>query len=71
MVSKGEKIILKGFRRNGLYYLMGSVVTNVACPIVVVMDKTNLWHKRLGHISNKGLVELSKQGLLGSDKIAN
>ena len=65
MVSKGNKTVLKRFRRNGLYYLMGSVVTNVACPIDAETYRTNLWHKTLGHISNKGLVELSKQGFAG------
>ena len=71
IVSKGDKMVLKSFRRNGLYYLMGSIVTNVACPIIAEIDKTNLWHKRLGHISNKSLVELSKQELLGNDKIVD
>ena len=27
------------------------------------------WHKRLGHVSERGLNELSKQGLLNGEKI--
>nr|GEW13568.1 retrovirus-related Pol polyprotein from transposon TNT 1-94 [Tanacetum cinerariifolium] len=30
-------------------------------------DRKNLWHRRLGHISEQGLSVLSKQGLLGGD----
>ena len=29
-------------------------------------DSTQLWHARLGHISEKGMTILSKRGLLGS-----
>lgn len=32
-------------------------------------NNTNLWHQRLGHISEKGLQVLSKKGLLNEDKI--
>nr|GEX86176.1 retrovirus-related Pol polyprotein from transposon TNT 1-94 [Tanacetum cinerariifolium] len=30
-------------------------------------DRINLWHRRLGHMSEQGLSALSKQGLLGGD----
>ncbi|TXG65881.1 hypothetical protein EZV62_007156 [Acer yangbiense] len=32
-----------------------------------VSDKGSLWHKRLGHMSEKGLGELSRQNLLDGD----
>ncbi|KAK2965966.1 hypothetical protein RJ640_018321 [Escallonia rubra] len=31
-------------------------------------DATKLWHMRLGHMSERGMDVLSKQGLLGSKK---
>ena len=31
---------------------------------------TNLWHQRLSRISEKGLYEFSKQGLLGNHKLS-
>ena len=34
-----------------------------------LINNTMLWHKRLGHVSEKGLLELSKQGLLGKEKL--
>ncbi|KAH9762947.1 hypothetical protein KPL70_001004 [Citrus sinensis] len=68
-ILKDGAIIMKGCRRNGLYVLKGSVelhgiITNVNS------DKTRLWHMRLAHMSEKGLKELSKQGLLGTDQIS-
>ncbi|RVW63580.1 Retrovirus-related Pol polyprotein from transposon TNT 1-94 [Vitis vinifera] len=32
-------------------------------------ERAKLWHLRLGHVSERGLNELSKQGLLGNDKL--
>ena len=37
----------------------------------VSRDKTKLWHMRLAHISERGLRELSNQGLFGNDKISS
>ncbi|KAH9654970.1 hypothetical protein KPL70_022170 [Citrus sinensis] len=34
-------------------------------------DKTKLWHMRLAHMSEKGLRELGKQGLIGSGQISS
>ena len=34
-------------------------------------NRTNLWHKRLGHVSKKGLNELYKRGLHGKEKLKN
>ena len=67
IIRKGT-VIMKGCRRNELYILNGSVVL----PGVnsVSGDKTRLWHMSLAHMSEKGLRELSKQGLLGTDPIS-
>jgi len=34
-----------------------------------MQDLMKLWHIRMGHISEKGLVELKKQNLLRGDKM--
>ncbi|KAH9781363.1 Integrase catalytic domain-containing protein [Citrus sinensis] len=68
-ILKDGAIIMKGCRRNGLYVLKGSV----ELPGIIAnvnSDKTRLWHMRLAHMSEKGLKELSKQGLLGTDQIS-
>lgn len=31
--------------------------------------KTKLWHKRLGHVNERGMVEFSKHNLLCGDKV--
>ena len=50
--------------------LIGKIVIGkVAYADNQTVDKTRLWHMRLGHVSEKGLQELRKQNLLGGDKI--
>ena len=36
---------------------------------VVPHNNFELWHLRLGHVSERALVELAKQGLVGKDKL--
>ncbi|KAH9800547.1 Integrase catalytic domain-containing protein [Citrus sinensis] len=59
--DKGETVI-KGVRKNGLYILVGSSPEH-GVSVSVTRDKTKLWHMRLAHISERGLRELSNQGL--------
>ncbi|TXG53987.1 hypothetical protein EZV62_019243 [Acer yangbiense] len=40
-----------------------------ACVASKICDKWSIWHKRLGHMSEKGLGELSKQNLLDGDQV--
>lgn len=57
-------------RRNRLYYLDAHVVVRNLCLSV---DSTlTLWHKRLGHVGEKGLKNLIKKGVFGcSDQERN
>jgi hypothetical protein len=52
-----------------LYVLRGSTLSGIV--VVVSYDdssKTNLWHKRLGHMTELGMAELAKRELIdGSD----
>ncbi|GKV50375.1 hypothetical protein SLEP1_g57082 [Rubroshorea leprosula] len=71
-VSKGALVILKGKKVGGLYHLQGSTV-NGTCAVSTSSspdkDVTRLWHMRLGHMSERGMMELSKRGLLCGQKI--
>ncbi|KAL0283401.1 UNVERIFIED_CONTAM: Retrovirus-related Pol polyprotein from transposon TNT 1-94, partial [Sesamum angustifolium] len=64
-VMKGSLTVFKADRRN-LYVC--TVDYDILAASVTDFDKTSLWHKRLGHISQKGLELLQKEGVL-IDKI--
>ena len=60
-VMKDSRIVMKGVRKHGLYSLEGEIVVgSIALVSVRDMSRTELWHRRLGHVSEKGLVELCK-----------
>ncbi|OMO73383.1 Integrase, catalytic core [Corchorus capsularis] len=66
-VSKGSMTILKGKLQHGIYTLIGnSVIGEVAVSESLgdSNDRTELWHRRLGHMSEQGLSILSKKGLI-------
>jgi len=67
-VSKDSVKVMKGTRINGLYFLVGSTVVGSANAV----DRENnsrLWHLRLGHVSEKGMNVLEKQGCFGQSKL--
>ncbi|KAG8479428.1 hypothetical protein CXB51_029898 [Gossypium anomalum] len=72
-VSKGSLVVMKGQRKIAkLYVLQGSTVTGdaaVASSSLSDDDITKLWHMRLGHMSENGMTELSKRGLLDGQGI--
>jgi len=65
-VSKGALVLLKAIRCDSLYVLQGSIVTGSAIVASPNKDNTKLWHMRLGHMSEKGILILKKKGHLGN-----
>ncbi|WVZ88330.1 hypothetical protein U9M48_034864 [Paspalum notatum var. saurae] len=67
-VSKGSLIVMKAdLKSANLYRLRGTTITGDAAVISKSLsdsDATNLWHMRLGHMSEHGMEVLSKRGLL-------
>lgn len=61
---------MKGTRSNGLYTLHGETLNGSSNATEHKLHESMLWHLRLAHISDRGLQELHKQGLLG-DKPLN
>ncbi|KAG8474542.1 hypothetical protein CXB51_031315 [Gossypium anomalum] len=72
-IFKGSLVVMKGQRKTAkLYVLQGSTVTGdaaVAFSFLSDDDITKLWQMRLGHMSENGMVELSKRGLLDGQGI--
>ena len=53
-VSMGALVLMKGKLQHGIYFLQGSSVIGTAAVSQSSDkhdDRTNLWHRRLGHIS--------------------
>ncbi|KAL0534607.1 hypothetical protein IC582_028898 [Cucumis melo] len=59
-VTKGSLVKLRGTWRHGLYVLEGTTVSgSAAIASGKVIDMSMLWHKRLAHVSERGLQALS------------
>ena len=65
--------MLKGKINGSLYALEGSTITDSANVSTNTMSdqETKLWHLRLGHMRERGIYELSKQGLFDGKKFGN
>jgi len=56
-VMKDSRIVMRGVRKHGLYSLKGEVVVGLVASVSVRdMSRIELWHRRLGHVSESGLV---------------
>ena len=72
-ISKGSYVAMKGVRSNGLYFLLGKTEIGISVAATAEtdpIDQTMLWHRRLGHISEKGLYYLNKDKVFGKDIIS-
>lgn len=59
-VKRGCRTILKAKKHGKLYFLQGKTHTREV-NAVFTKDETNLWHSKLGHVSQKGLDTLTKK----------
>lgn len=59
---KGSRIVMKGKRIKSLYYLEAKTIVGEAST--VSDNNVRLWHLRIAHISEGGLNELRKQGII-------
>ncbi|CAH9139773.1 unnamed protein product [Cuscuta epithymum] len=67
-IMKGSLVIFTAEKKNNLYVCQAEPVPDYVYS--VIGDKSILWHNRLGHMSNKGLDILHKNGHFGSDKLS-
>ena len=60
-ISKGAMVVMNGQKRNDLYILESHTLKGLMGSVLrTETDKTVLWHRRLGHLSDRGLKELHK-----------
>ncbi|KAE8693200.1 Cellulose synthase-like protein D2 [Hibiscus syriacus] len=69
-VTYGALVMMKGIRKNNLYYYQGRTIigTVAAASGGDDLDATHLLHMRLGHAGEKSLQILAKKGLLKGAK---
>ena len=72
-VVKGSLVVMKGKMNGSLYTLVGSTISGTANVSTNTMsdEETKLWHLRLGHMGERGMFELTKQGLFDGKKFGN
>ena len=71
-MTKGSMVVMKGVRRNNLYYLKGSIVTGQVETSISSDDVyTYVWQMRLGHGGEKSLQAPAKKGLLEGASTCN
>ncbi|GJY31206.1 retrovirus-related pol polyprotein from transposon TNT 1-94 [Tanacetum coccineum] len=74
-VLKGSLLVMKATKgSSSLYIFQGETITcsaYVSCSEESNSDLMMLWHMRLGHMSEKCIVILSKRGLLDNQKVVN
>ncbi|MGD7448530.1 hypothetical protein ACQCQC_25880, partial [Ralstonia pseudosolanacearum] len=65
-------VVIQAVKEKTLYVMQGSTLTGSVAMAVSPSSKSDseLWHMRLGHMSQKGMDILSQKGLLGSLKSA-
>ncbi|KAK8953905.1 hypothetical protein KSP39_PZI002955 [Platanthera zijinensis] len=64
-VKRGALVVMKGERSGTLYRLIGTTIAgDAAVAATSDEDSSLLWHARLGHMSERALIELHKKGIL-------
>jgi len=66
-ISRGALVLMKGQKVGNLYKLIGDTVVGgvaISTPAESSTDDTRLWHMRLGHMGERGMLELHKRDLL-------
>jgi len=60
-MNRDSMVVLKGVRRNNLYYLKGGTITSPVATFTNSDDNsTRLWHRKLEHTGEKSLHAQSK-----------
>ena len=70
-ITKGVSMVMKGQKVSMLYRLIGNTVVRrvaVATPVKSSTDDTKLWHMRLGHIGERGMLRAAQEKFIEGDE---
>ncbi|KAL9309765.1 putative RNA-directed DNA polymerase [Arabidopsis thaliana] len=70
VVKEGTRAVLIGNRHEKLYLLQGKSEISHSMTVERRNDDTILWHRRLGHISQKNMDILVKKGYLDRKRVS-
>ncbi|KAI4379525.1 hypothetical protein MLD38_005807 [Melastoma candidum] len=74
-VLKESLVIMKAEKQRNLYFMLGEVVVgsaNVSSSVVAGKeDSPVLWHMRLGHMGERRMTALGRQGMLGDTQLGS
>ncbi|KAG7598335.1 Reverse transcriptase RNA-dependent DNA polymerase [Arabidopsis suecica] len=70
-IKTGERTVLSGRRCDTLYLLQWKPAVTEALVVKSYQDDTMLWHKRLGHMSQKNMAILVKKGFLDGKRVSS
>lgn len=68
-VRKSCRTVMKAKKHGKLYFLQGNTFTGEP-NAVVKADETNMWHSRLGHVSQKSLDMMVRKGYLDETNVS-
>ena len=63
-VTKNSRIIMEAKRRNTLYYLLAETMIGAGAVLFSQIVNMDSWHARLGHVGEKGIGALARQGAI-------
>ena len=64
-ITKGAMVVVRGSKMNILY-----MTSNIRDPVVLAQADSELWHCRLGHMSEKKMQVLLKKGQTDRSKVS-
>jgi hypothetical protein len=69
-VTKGAMVVMKGQKNSkNIYKLLWSTIVGGVASLESKYDCTVLWHMWLGHMGERGMLELHKRNLLNGVKM--
>lgn len=69
-IMKSSKEVLRATKKEGLYSLEVEIISDSAnIASIKILTMTELCHMILGHVNEKGRMELGKQNLLCENKV--